>query len=378
MPPMNHTRMYRKVLWFFNIKRGNHIFRNTPVTKTLIAQILLIFFISVSLSVIFTENPPVVAFTNDYIALLCGTEKFGTASNETVIGIRPEQDTEADGVESQLLNVARKIHLNSRTVLFTVINEAYLPFAYSWLCNTKPMNIHKSVLIVTTDKQAKAKLNSDWPEINIISMDIDNLRGNQSYSQVGYIKITVKRTEMIQFLLMANIDVFVFEVDCLWLANPLPGISFNQQDDIIVNPVAGTNNEIFASGFIWLRSTCRAKIIWQKVTDLMVALGEKVKHLPETTVLETYEDENEQKYLAKLIREGYADVTLKILPLEMYADGQWYKFTEVERLKLHPIVINNNWIIGNDAKIERAKLWNHWFVRTDLTCDMDLVYKTLY
>ncbi|XP_060587724.1 uncharacterized protein LOC132743211 [Ruditapes philippinarum] len=310
----------------------------------------------------------------DYINLICSSDRFNL-KQAAVQDLKTQNDNSAT---QQLLSVASKISLRkNRMVLFTVINEAYLPFAYSWLCNTKTMNIHDSVLFVTTDSQSKKKLQKDWPEVNVISMNMDDLRGNQSYSRVGYIKITVKRTEMIQTLLMANIDVFVFEVDCVWLGNPVTAISFEERHDIIVNPVYGTK-DLFASGFILLRKTCRSKIVWQKVTDMMNELGKRIADLHEDDVLENYGSENEQKYLADLILDGYGNVTLKMLPLELYADGQWYNLNDEERAKIRPIIINNNWIIGNQAKIERAKQWNHWFLRGDHTCDMDLVKKIIY
>ena len=33
---------------------------------------------------------------------------------------------------------------------------------------------------------------------------------------------------------------------------------------------------------------------------------------------------------------------------------------------------------GNEAKITRAKKWNHWFIDDNLKCDMDLVSRTVY
>lgn len=45
-----------------------------------------------------------------------------------------------------------------------------------------------------------------------------------------------------------------------------------------------------------------------------------------------------------------------------------------------PYVINNNWIIGNFAKIARAKRWGHWFLQDEQrgTCqNIDLLKKNL-
>lgn len=250
----------------------------------------------------FSAPKPRSDYREDYIKLICSSDRFKQDPYTEQRG--NDRKIDETNITAQLISVAGKISYKRKMVLFTVINEAYLPFAYSWLCNTKPMNIHDSVLIVTTDSKTKRKLEKDWPEINVVSMNMEDLRGNQSYSQVGYIKITVKRTEMIQTLLMSNIDVFVFEVDCVWLENPVDTITFEERHDIVVNPVSDTKDKIFASGFIILRKTCRSKIVWQKVTDMMNELGRRIESLHENDVLEDYGYQNEQEYLANLIRDG--------------------------------------------------------------------------
>ena len=37
---------------------------------------------------------------------------------------------------------------------------------------------------------------------------------------------------------------------------------------------------------------------------------------------------------------------MKELPLELYADGLWYKMPDSERRKTRPLIVNNNWVIG--------------------------------
>lgn len=43
-------------------------------------------------------------------------------------------------------------------------------------------------------------------------------------------------------------------------------------------------------------------------------------------------------------------VSVKILPLDVYADGKWYNLPEKKRKKLRPLVINNNWVLGKFDK----------------------------
>ena len=61
-----------------------------------------------------------------------------------------------------------------------------------------------------------------------------------------------------------------------------------------------------------------------------------------------------------------------MLPKSKYVSGRWYDggvrqdSAEVRAyVRQHgvPYVINNNWIIGNENKIKRAKRWGHWFLQ---------------
>ena len=182
--------------------------------------------------------------------------------------------------ENDLLLKAKDISRYNRTVLLTLVNDAYLKFTYSWLCNTKNMGIHKSVLIVTTDQTSKDNLTRDWPDISVVLVDI-KMQGDQEYSKAGYVKIMVKRTEMIMSIILANISVFLFEVDCLWLDNPVPNLQKTTGYDILVNPVSGTENQTFAGGFVWLYATDKTKALWKKLTEEMIALGKNIRYKPD-------------------------------------------------------------------------------------------------
>lgn len=209
--------------------------------------------------------------------------------------------------ENDLLSIAKRISIYNRTVLVTMVNDAYLSFTYSWLCNTKNMGIHRSVLIITTDEVSRNKLTKDWPEISVVSMDMGS-KGDQTYSKVGYVKIMVKRTEMILSILMADIEVFLFEVDCLWLANPVPELQGTTGYDILVNPVANTNNKVFAGGFLWLYTTDKAKSLWKKLTGEMIALGERISKKSDNVAVS--EAENDQQYFSRLINQRYCPLPL--------------------------------------------------------------------
>ncbi|XP_045186477.2 uncharacterized protein LOC123544468 [Mercenaria mercenaria] len=278
---------------------------------------------------------------------------------------------------NEVLTLARKVSSYNKTVLVSVVNDAYLLFAYSWLCNTRAMGVHKSVLVITTDNESKIKLNRDWPEVSVFHLKLDIPKGDQEYSHVGYVKIMIRRTEIILSLLLANIDLLLLEFDYVWLSNPIPGLQRRSGVDMLVNPVSNTGGTIFNGGLLYLFATNRTIAFWTKLTEMMLKLERDIKEKPDKNAIS--EGQNDQIFLSKLIRERYANITTELLTLDVYADGKWYSMTDAQRQQLHPIVISNNWIIGNKNKINRAKKWNHWFLRPDnTTCDLEMVTKTVY
>ena len=209
-------------------------------------------------------------------------------------------NTDSNSAKSnpEVIAAAKEISKNSRTVLVTMVNDAYLPFTYSWLCNTKLMDIHDSVLIITTDEASKDKLTRDWPEIHVVAMDIGNVGGDQVYSHVGYVEIMIRRTEMLLDIVMADVEIFLFEVDCLWLTNPVSDLQKMNDFDVLVNPVAERTG-VYAGGFLYLFTTEKAKALWKELTNQMQVLGDRIKSLPKDKYIS--EGDNDQMYFSGLI-----------------------------------------------------------------------------
>ena len=226
-------------------------------------------------------------------------QKSGKQSSQ-IVGVdetKPSDETETD---AEIVKIAEEIAKNSKTVLVTMINDAYLPFTYSWLCNTKEMNIHDSVLIITTDEKSKDNLIRDWPEIHVVAMDMGGASGDQVYSHVGYVQIMIRRTEMLLSIVMADVELFLFEVDCLWLTNPVPELQKMNDYDVLVNPVAERTG-VYAGGFLYLFRTDKARALWKELTNQMQALGERIKSLPKDQYIS--EGDNDQIYFSGLINK---------------------------------------------------------------------------
>mmetsp|Transcript_5741 Transcript_5741/g.13894 ORF Transcript_5741/g.13894 Transcript_5741/m.13894 type:complete len:107 (+) Transcript_5741:254-574(+) len=50
------------------------------------------------------------------------------------------------------------------------------------------------------------------------------------------------------------------------------------------------------------------------------------------------------------------------LPRSLFADGTWYNRSATQRAgEQRPLLVNNNFLVGTEAKTVRAKAHGHWF-----------------
>lgn len=272
-----------------------------------------------------------------------------------------------------LLSAALRISKGGReALLITLVNDAFLPFTFSWLCNTQGMGIHNQVLFITGDSESAMKINQKWPEVTAIQINGVH-SGNQEYSHVGYVEMMVRRSEILLEILERNIPIFLFEVDCIWITNPLINIQSYSNVDVVVSAVSSRSN-VVAGGFLYLHPTDASKKMWRALTEQLRQLGKKIKNSAAEKLVS--EGDNDQQYLSKLVFSKYGGLRYKILSTEDFADGKWYSLSKEERNgQKTPLIINNNWVIGNPAKIKRAKAWSHWFLTESGDCDPKIIQR---
>ncbi|CAI9734453.1 Hypothetical predicted protein [Octopus vulgaris] len=284
------------------------------------------------------------------------------------------------GVISQSVEIAKDIMKKHNLVLFTLINNAYLPFVYSWLCNTINMGIHEQILFITTDAISKQQFEKDWPNVKVVVLPETSLNGNQTYSKVGYVKLMVKRTEILNSLLQNDIEILLFEVDCLWVSNPIDECKkIALENDVIVTCIAGRKRSI-AGGFIYMKPTNAVKTLWQELNSKMRRLGKEIDGKDDNKLIS--KSKNDQVFFTGLIQKRFGGIKYEVLPWDRYIDGKWYEMKLEDRQKKHVVIINNNWVAGNAKKLKRAKKFGHWFIDDSMKCKMDqvdrIVYRGLY
>ena len=84
------------------------------------------------------------------------------------------------------------------------------------------MTIFCQVLIIATSQHTKHCLQRTSPDLNIAVIPIgESLQSDQDFSQVGYIRIMIRRIQIMSALLQNGIEALLFECDFLWIKNPL-------------------------------------------------------------------------------------------------------------------------------------------------------------
>ena len=263
-----------------------------------------------------------------------------------------------------LVQAAAGIFQKRGVVLFTMINDAYFDFAASWCCNTATLGeVHEHVLFLTTDMQTGQHLKTLWPNLTVVSFNSLQFTGAQEYSKAGYVRMMAARTRFILHLLEAGVRLLLFEVDCLWLSDPVPFLlSWQSEDDILATKVTG--QDVTAGGFLLINPTNASVKLWQQLTYLMDNLHKKLKQ--KMASVPVSESLNDQQFFSSLVKSRYAGIKVGYLPAKLFPDGKWYQLPEHARsAKPQPVIINNNWVLGDAAKIRRAKAFGHWFWNED-------------
>ncbi|XP_071094444.1 uncharacterized protein [Haliotis cracherodii] len=276
----------------------------------------------------------------------------------------------------KILQIAQKI--TDGPVLITIINDAYLPFTHSWLCNTKYMGIHKQVLIIVTDKLSRDTLTRLWPDIHVFLIPgAEGFSGDQVYSHVGYVRIMIRRTTIILELLKNQVELLLFEVDCLWLTDPIPECQREIRGYDLLATKVSDRPGILGGGFLYMIPNSKVVNLWGMLTQKLMKIEQRILKMDGSVSLS--EGDNDQMYLSKLIGRKYGSVEVTAVSLDKFADGRWYKMDEEKKKTLRPLIINNNWVTGNKAKMRRARKFHHWFWKeNDEMCDFKLVNSTVY
>lgn len=175
----------------------------------------------------------------------------------------------------------------------------------------------------------------------------------------------IRRTQILLELLQNGIETFLFEADCLWVKNPLLfSLKFSKYD-ITFGKITGMNE--VTGGLMYLMPNQATIATFRELNKMLITLEFKMQYMSSEQFISAAE--NDQMFLSYLVKKKFAGLNSNIVSSTLFADGKWYCMTRKERLMSSPLLINNNWVLGNLNKTARAKMWGHWFINDDNTCN---------
>lgn len=277
--------------------------------------------------------------------------------------------------KKHVVREAKKIAINYGLVMVTFINKAFVPFLTNWMCHTDKMVNYSQVLVLVTDKSVYRDISAQYPSLTVVYMSVfEEMSGGQKYCTAGFMRIGIYRTRVVNWLIQENIPVFLFELDALWVSNPMSFVTSKKEYDLTIIPTYEKSFEA-AIGFYFMRNMTRMKLFWAELVHRLDALDTTFSCLHNADLVRS--NHNDQIQLMELILEHYRNIVIYFLPLNRFLDGKWYKNPNTEQLK-NAFILNFNFIIGIQEKIKRAKRFGHWFVADDhVTCVRPSVEMTL-
>ncbi len=228
----------------------------------------------------------------------------------------------------------------------------------------------KGLVFLTTDPSTYDLLER-IPETRTIM--VQSLNGGThttgtEYKTPGYWRLMLDRTILISALLERNIDLFLVETDAVWLKDPMRVISNytdkNDRPDILGIMQSDKN---INGGFLYIHATEGTKALYKLIRDRFkrefIANGMH-KNGP------SYRKgiKNDQTYLTHILFhvpsfQSKYNVKFQALDSNQFVLGNWYEKNDYYGVNsVSPTVINNNFIIGIDNKIARARRFGHWFI----------------
>ena len=279
---------------------------------------------------------------------------YSTSNIENILGFKVLLDEWIP--HSTITKTALKMKKETIFVMYAVNMVEILQ---SWLCNTKNMKgVHERLLLIVDAKSYN--MLDTWKDSVAIVVDNTSDVSYMAYDTVGYWRLVQRRLHIFGDILRAKQNIFIIEPDAWWNRNPVYLIDSNKNVDVV-----GFENSpgIYGFGFLRLHATDAVLKLWS-MTEFMV-----------DTKMNTYVDmtQNEILHLTPTAHEqiifskGLAayNVSNGVLNKCLFPSGRWYEENDTKNMKkkqpeCNPYVIQNNYIVGYENKMKRAKNAGHW------------------
>lgn len=296
----------------------------------------------------------------------------------------------------------------SESIAFTMVTAAFVETTVSWLCNVATLDMVPVAMVLAASEDKVARqlevFLSQHPRLQQGSLVV-SMHGTVAatdkdpeaplhFGTSAYWMLMLQRTFLLRDLLERGLSILQFETDQVWLSDPMPhvrheirqreagdgGVEDYRLPDMVVT--MNTLNEV-AGNFFYVRPTVGTRHLLAMVVDRFLRSYRASRTSRAARKNRFHYIANDQSILTTLVTgrdwvyaREFPKVKVSVLNRELFVDGQWFADFEDEKGRrakrrkhytsessLYPVVVNNNFVIGVTAKMQRAKRFGFWFVK---------------
>ena len=251
------------------------------------------------------------------------------------------------------------------------MNAAYVEITKSFLCNLNVViqsqtPLLTKLIIIASDKAAQGSIVEfiSSENLHLIVHEVVHFPGVTteavSFGTQTYYDLTLSRLQLQNSLIQAGVSVLIIESDAVWQSGDV--ISFMSQefskgvDMISANDSGNDEQKLISAGFLLVNANAHSKAFFNRYTKRYARM------------LKRHILEGEQIFMTHLLKQERHEVSILWLNECMFASGRWYIEEAYREACPAPKVIQNNWVVGNANKTQRAQKWKHWYLAGDGSC----------
>ena len=268
---------------------------------------------------------------------------------------------------SSVMAAAKAISEKNGFVYLLFFDKGYLDITKSWVCNVRSMaGVLDSTLLVATDSESAESMRSILKDRTLhVFEQTYQVTGKVAYGTYAYFRLTVERLRLQHEMIQAGVNVMIIESDAVWVngaeaTSQIVREELKENDMVAYNDCA-PNARCIAAGFLAIKSTPATRAFFSAYYTSYAAYMDKFKGKTQIG------DHGEQLQMTTRLSK---DKSIKVqwLDTAKFCSGKWYIgaphkwHVPAMHKRASCLVIQNNWIIGNPAKIKRAKEFGHWYL----------------
>jgi hypothetical protein len=237
----------------------------------------------------------------------------------------------------------------------------------NWLCWASRTGFSNFVLLAEDKKSAMVARE--------LGADVITIEGSPDekpaaeYGTKEFQDTMMFRTRFLGEILKIGYNFMTADLDSIWLDNPFkylhPRADLQGQQHKVIN---------ISGGLVYVKSTDEGAKFWRAVIECQerniefIATHEKGTYVP-SRYDEQYCINSISTEWVKDRSLGHAQFSKNLLLTNRFPDGRsFFEKNIPQKQGVQPVVIHNNWIIGEENKVERFKSWGYWAIDEDGEC----------